>query len=109
MIKGEQVILYVKKPISDHFGSVEIEEQPVVIDNVLIAPGVSQDLLNSTDLNGVEVSYTLAIPKGDTHEWTGCRVSFRGDDYQVVGMPYYCDPKLVPLYWNGKVMVKRYE
>lgn len=51
----------------------------------------------------------MAIPKGDEHDWKDKRVSFFGEDWHTFGIPLIgieCD---IPLDWNMKVMVERYE
>lgn len=52
--------------------------------------------------------YTLAIPKGDTHEWTDCEVEFFGRRWRSVGFPQKGIEDLVPLDWNQKVTVETY-
>lgn len=78
---------------------------PVDVENVLYGPsGTSDtDMVNDTSL------LDLYIPKGDTHEWTGCRVTVEENDYVVVGRPESWISENVPGPWNRRVRVKRYE
>lgn len=109
-IKGETVMLWEKTQTGeDPFGAPEYEETGTEIDNVLVTPGASEDLVDSTDLTGKHIEYTLSIPKGDTHDWTGKKVTLRNKDYRTVGMAYYYTEENVPLDWNGRIMVERYE
>lgn len=109
-IKGEKITLWGKTQTGeDPFGAPEYEETGSEIDNVLVTPGVSEDLVDSTDLTGKHIEYTLSIPKGDAHDWTGKRVTLRGEDYMTVGKAYYYTEENVPLDWNGKILVERYE
>lgn len=110
-IRGITVTLY--EPVGttgvDPFGAPEYIEAPVQIDNVLVAPANSQEITDAINLYGRKAVYTMAIPKGDTHDWENRRVSFLGEDYRVFGIPLEgiaCD---IPLAWNKKVMVERFE
>ena len=52
----------------------------------------------------------MAIPKGDTHDWSaGKKVSFFGHDWRIIQMPEEGIEWLIPLAWNKKVRVERYE
>ena len=109
-IKGETVTLWDRKKTGeDAFGAPMYEEIPVMVENVLITPGASSDVVDSADLTGKTVSYTLSLPKSDANDWTGKKVTVRGEDYRTVGKAYYYTAANVPLDWNGKVMVERYE
>ena len=80
------------------------------IDNVLVAPAGSVEALESTNLSGRKGEYQLAIPKGDTHEWTaGKKVGFFGAYWRIIEIPEEGIEQLIPLSWNKKVQVERYE
>ena len=82
-----------------------VDEQ---VDNVLIAPSSSNEVLSANDLYGKKAVYTLAIPKDDTHNWEDCEVVFFGRTWRTFGIPLEGIPELIPLKWNKKVMVERY-
>lgn len=109
-IKGITVTLYEKTQVSmDDFNRAIYKETKADIDNVLVSPASAQETLDAINLYGKKAVYTLAIPKGDTHEWEDCRVTIKGTDYHVFGIPLEgieCD---IPLDWNKKVTVERYE
>ena len=109
-IKGITIILYNQvKTGEDGFGKPIYEEIPEEVDNVLVAPTSSQEILDAINLYGKKAVYTMAIPKGDTHIWEDKRVSFFGKDFRVFGVPLEgieCD---IPLDWNKKVTVEVYE
>lgn len=80
------------------------------VDNVLVAPSGSSDVLEQTNLTGRIGDYTLAIPKGDNHEWdSGKKVRFFGEVWRIIEMPEEGIEALIPLSWNKKVRVERYE
>ena len=65
--------------------------------------------VTSQDLYGKKAVYTLAIPKGDTHDWIDARVRFFNQEWQAFGFPLEGMEANIPLNWNKKVMVERYE
>ena len=109
-IKGMNVTLY--EPIQtgiDGFGNPVYEFEAVVIENVLVAPGSSDDILSTTNLTGKKAIDTLAIPKSDNHDWTDKKVEFFGQMWKTFGIPLEGIEENIPLEWNKKVMVERYE
>ena len=86
------------------YEDVENEEE-----NVLVSPTSTDDVVNTMDLTGRKAVYTLAIPKGDTNDWENQEVRFFGERWRVIGMPLQGIDELIPLDWNKKVMVERYE
>lgn len=85
-------------------------EAPVPVDNVLVAPMSATEVLELYNLTGRRAIYQLGIPKGDTHEWTaGKRVRFFDADWRIIAMPTEGIDLLIPLDWNKKVQVERYE
>lgn len=109
-IKGITVTLYNKTLDStDGFGDPVYTETAVNVDDVLVYPASSTEILETTNLYGKKAVYTLAIPKCDTHEWEDKRVSFFGKDWHTFGIPTQGIEENIPLRWNTKVMVERYE
>ena len=92
----------------DPFGNTIYEDQEIEIENVLVSPTSSDDIVNQLTLTGKKAVYTLAIPKGDIHEWEDKEVQFFGKRWRVFGIPSEGIEDLIPLDWNKKVMVERY-
>lgn len=110
MIKGVPIILYEKEKVgTDQFNQPIYEEKEIIVENVLIAPSTTDDIVTSTDLVGKKAVYTLAIPKGDTNDWENQRVKFFGNTWLVFGFTLQGIDENIPLQWNKKVMVERYE
>lgn len=111
-MRGITVILLERTQTgTDPFNCPIYEETETPVENVLVSP-ISQggeELLDAVDLKGRKASYTLGIPKGDSHQWEGNRVRFFGQTWQVIGMPTEGIDHLIPLAWNRKVMVDRIE
>jgi hypothetical protein len=85
-------------------------ETAVLVDNVLVAPSASMEVLEPTNLDGRRGDYVMAIPKGDANDWSaGKKVSFFGQDWRIIEMPEEGIEWLIPLSWNKKVRVERYE
>ncbi len=109
MLKGISVILYEKtRTGEDEFKSPIYEESPVEVENVLVSPASSTDVVDSLTLYGKKAVYTMAIPKGDNHIWEDRTVEFFGEKWKTFGFPTEGIEKLIPLAWNKKVMVERY-
>lgn len=109
MIKGITITLIDKQETGkDQFGATIYEDVPVLVDNVLVAPTSSDDVVNQLSLTGKKAVYTLAIPKGDTHDWEDKEVEFFGQRWRTFGFPTEGIEDLIPLEWNKKVMVERY-
>lgn len=110
MIRGISVTLYNKVlDGTDMLNKPVYIEKAVTVDDVLVAPASDQEILETTNLYGKKAVYTMAIPKGDEHDWEDKRVSFFGKDFHTFGIPLQgieCD---IPLKWNKKVMVELYE
>jgi len=110
MIKGITVILYERTQSGvDDLNDAVYTETPVEVKNVLVTPVDSTEIVNSITLEGKKAVYELCLPKGDAHEWENCRVSFFGEDWIAFGFTREYIEDNVPLSWNRKVKVARYE
>lgn len=94
---------------TDAFNRPIYEESTTTVDNVLIGEPSTEDVVNELNLSGKRLAYTLAIPKGDDHEWKDAVVEFFGDRFRTFGAPTQGIDHLIPLQWNKKVKVERYE
>ena len=109
-IHGIQITLIDKQVVStDPFGSPVVKDVEILVDNVLVAPATTEDVTSQMSLTGKKISYTIGIPKGDTHDWENKEVRFFGMRWRTVGIPLEGIESLMPLEWNKKVMVERYE
>ena len=107
---GESIILYNKTQVgTDAFNRPIYEDTAETVDNVLIGVPSSDDVLNEMNLSGKRIAYTLAIPKGDAHEWSGTTVEFWGKKFRTIGDATRGIEHLIPLAWNKKVNVEAYE
>lgn len=111
MIKGITVKLHKRskngedefhQPIYTDDGSVDVE-------NVLVSPVSADERISSLDLEGRHIVYELAIPKGDNNKWEDQIVEFFGQEWHVYGIPVIGIEDMIPLQWNKKVTVERYE
>lgn len=110
MLKGITITLYeTTQTGTDPLNRPVYEEVPVEVENVLVMPTTSDEQVQDLNLNGARVLYTLAIPKGDTHDWQDKKVSFFDQSFKTVGIPVQTIDALTPTAWNKKVKVARYE
>lgn len=109
-IKGISVTLYERKQTGlDGFNVPIYTETPVEVENVLVCPVSASDVTDTSGMEGSHAVYELCLPKGDAHSWENCRVDFWGRSWRVFGPPQEYIEALVPLDWNRKVKVERYE
>lgn len=111
MIKGIPVVLYERKKTSvDAFNAPVYDElPPVTVDNVLVTPVDTSPVIGEQQLDGRRAVYELCIPKTDEHIWEGCAVEFFGRRWQIIGFAQEYIAANLPLEWNRKVRVERYE
>lgn len=108
-IRGITVTLYDKqKTGTDGFGNAIYTDVPIEVDNVLVGEPTTEDIIDTLNLTGKHLAYTLGIPKGDTHTWTDRKVGFFNQIFKVIGAPTQGINDLIPLDWNMKVKVERY-
>ena len=81
----------------------------VTVDNVLVGQPTTEEITDELNLSGKRLDYLLGIPKGDTHDWEDTQVRFFGQTYETIGAPTQGIEDMIPLSWNKKVKVMRYE
>ena len=112
MIHGISIQL-VKKTLkeTDPLGNPIYTEENITVDDVLVGEPASNEVLDTLQVYGKRLAYTLAIPKGDTNDWVDTDVilpaPFTGR-YRTIGYPTTGIEENIPLKWNSKVKVERY-
>ena len=110
MLQGITITLYNRTQTgTDAFNRPIYEDVQTTVDNVLIGEPNTEDIVNEMNLSGKRLAYTLAIPKGDNHEWKDAVVEFFGERFRTFGAPTQGIEDMIPLQWNKKVKVERYE
>jgi hypothetical protein len=94
---------------TDSFNRPVYDTEWVTVDNVLIGQPSTEEVTDELNLSGKRLDYLLGIPKGDTHDWEDTQVRFWGQVYQTIGAPTQGIESMIPLSWNKKVKVMRYE
>lgn len=108
-LKGITIQLQIKEQTgSDAFGHPLYATDYIDVENVLVAPASSTDVISTTDLTGKKAVCTLAIPKGDVHDWNDCTVKFFGKTWKSFGYPVEGIEELIPGEWHKKVTVELY-
>jgi hypothetical protein len=110
VLQGITITLYNRVQTgTDAFNRPIYEDVQTTVDNVLIGEPNTEDIVNEMNLSGKRLAYTLAIPKGDNHEWKDAVVEFFGERFRTFGAPTQGIEDMIPLQWNKKVKVERYE
>lgn len=105
-IKGITVRLYEKvESGTDALNRKTYTETAVDVDNVLVSPVTTStdEITDTLNLTGSRAVYRLAIPKGDTHDWTDSAVEFFGRKFRTIGAPVEGIEDMLPLEWNRQV------
>lgn len=110
-MKGITVTLYTQTQTgTDALNHPIYTENAVLVSDVLVSPIGSTEQLETYTLTGRKAVYQLGIPKGDNNDWkAGYKVSFFGQDWRITGIPTEGIEDLIPLRWNKKVQVEKYE
>lgn len=108
-IRGIPVILFDRVQTgTDDFHAPVYSENPVTVENVLVCPVSTQDIITDFQLYGKRAEYELCIPKEDTHTWEDRVVEFFGQKWHTFGIPQQWQESQLPLAWNKRVKVERY-
>lgn len=92
----------------DAFNRPIYTETAIDVENVLVGEPSTSEIVDTLNLTGKKLAYTLAIPKGDTNTWTDRKVVFFDETFRTIGEPTQGIEDLIPLSWNKKVRVERY-
>lgn len=110
-MKTVSVTLTVKTQTgTDALGEPLYTETTESVDGVLIGEPTSEEINNAITMYGKKASFTLAIPKGDTHTWEDTTVTLPaqfGGTYRTIGTPKMGIEENIPLKWNKKVVVEK--
>lgn len=74
--------------------------------NVVVTPGATSGVLDSTRPDGTRVAFTLGFPKTFTEPLRGCRVLVRGIECSVIGDPRPHASENTPGTWDYTVEVE---
>lgn len=111
MIQGMTVSLEVRGEETgrDAFNEPVFSSSWVDVENVLVSPVSADDIVATLNLTGKKAVYEIAVPKGDTHVWEGRQVRFFGHTWRVFTFASEGIEANIPLSWNAKYKVERYE
>lgn len=110
MIQGITITLCNEIEVGkDDFDQPIYEYQETEVENILVAPASTSEVLGTLNLTGRKAVYTIAIPKGDNHIWENQKVKFFNEEWRVFGLPQRGIDEMIPLQWNEKWQVERYE
>lgn len=99
LITGEAVtVLRPSVSYDEHMEAVETLEREDV-ENVVVAPGSTSDVEDSTRPHGTRAVFTLCFPKSYSKRLRGCHVVVRGSEYAVIGDPQPSTLENCPTPW----------
>ena len=106
LIKGEAVTVRTPAIGYDEHMEETVTWSDATVQNVLVMPGTTSDVTDSTRLHGTRVVYSLGFPKGFTSSLRGCHVIVRGNEYAVIGDPQPATAANLPEPWNRTAEVE---
>ena len=107
LIAGETVAVRTPTIGYDEHMEEVVTWEDTTVQNVVVTPGATSDVLDSTRPDGTRVAFTLGFPKTFTEPLRGCRCVVRGTEYAVVGDPQPYTAGNVPGAWNYTAEVER--
>ena len=107
LIAGEAVTVRTPTVSYDEHMEEVVTWDEATVQNVVVTPGATSDVLDSTRPDGTRVAFTLGFPKTFTASLRGCRVLVRGIECAVVGDPQPYAADNTPGAWNYTCEVAR--
>ena len=107
LIAGETVTVRTPTVGYDEHMEEVVTWQEATVENVVVTPGATSDVLDSTRPDGTRVAFTLGFPKTFAEPLRGCRVLVRGIECAVIGDPQPYAAENVPGAWNYTCGVAR--
>lgn len=107
LIAGEAVTVRTPTIGYDEHMEEVVTWQEATVQNVVVTPGATSDVLDSTRPDGTRVAFTLGFPKTFTAFLRGCHVLVRGIECAVIGDPQPYTAGNVPGAWNYTAEVER--
>ena len=107
LIRGEAVTVRSPTVSYDEHMEETVTWYEAIVPNVVVTPGATSDVLESSRPDGTRVAFTLGFPKGFTAPLRGCRVIVRGVECAVIGDPRPYTAANVPGSHNYTAEVER--
>lgn len=107
LIAGEAVSVRTPASRRDEHMEEVVTWDEATVQNVVVTPGATSDVLDSTRPDGTRVTFTLGFPKSFTASLRGCRCVVRGVECAVIGDPQPYTAENVPGAWNYTAEVER--
>lgn len=108
MIAGTTVTVLIPTAASvDEFNNEALEWGRLEVQNVLVAPADTADVVDSNRPDGNRARLILHFPKAFSASLRNCRVEVLGKVWEVEGDPQPFMPDLTPGVWNRPVKVVR--
>jgi hypothetical protein len=102
----------VKRPVEgelDSMGEPSVMWESEIVSNVLVAPAESERIEQDGRARGTDDIANVYFPKSYTARLKGCKVTLRGEDWDVIGDPQGYMADISPTAWNRRVSVRKVE
>ena len=106
LIEAETVTVRTRTVAYDEHMDEVVSWDEAEVPGVVVAPGATSDVLESSRPDGTRVAFTLGFPKSFAASLRGCRVVVRGIECAVVGDPQPLAAGSVPDPWDRTVEVE---
>lgn len=93
----------------DSFGNAIYESKFVPVENVLVAPSSTTNVIDTTRPNGANVVYQLYFPKGFDLPLMNKKIKVRNEVFRVIGDPKPYPVENTPTPWFMEVEVEHVE
>lgn len=100
LIAGEAVTVRTPAVSYDEHMEEVVTWDETDVENVVVTPGATSDVLESARPDGTRTAYTLGFPKAFAAPLRGCRVLVRGTEFAVIGDPKPYTAGNVPGAWS---------
>lgn len=99
LITGETVTVRTPVYSLDEHNEQVTRWVDTAVENVVVAPGSTADVEDSTRPYGTRAAFTLGFPKTFSESLRGCRCVVRGSEYAVIGDPHPNTEANCPTAW----------
>ncbi len=107
LVAGETVTVLTPSVSYDGHMEQAVTWEETEVENVVVAPGTTTDVPETSRPDGTRAAFTLGFPKSFSAPLRSCHVIVRGAECAVIGDPQPLTPENTPGPWNLTAEVER--